>query len=66
MQSWSLGFVSAFNAYQLKQSEDVSKGTNNAGLLAWLDNYCRANPLDTISRATDALVLELLKRSGAF
>jgi hypothetical protein len=32
--------------------------------LAWMDTYCRSNPLDKIKGALDVLVGELLKRAN--
>src|SRR5271154_2918241 len=32
------------------------------GLLAWIDNYCAAHPLDSIASATFALTAELRRR----
>lgn len=64
--SWLVGYVTAVNKYALTNAPDVSAGTDLPGMSAWMTNYCRANPLDTVSKATGRLVIELLKRSGAF
>jgi hypothetical protein len=64
--SWVLGYLSAYNSYALKHSSDITQGTDNSGVLAWIDNYCRDNPLENIRSATDALIIELQKRSGAY
>ena len=34
---------------------DFLVGTDFDGLMVWIDNYCRANPLDTIGAAEVAL-----------
>jgi hypothetical protein len=62
---WILGFVTAVNRYALMIDDNVARGTNAEGLFAWVDNYCRAHPLDNIATATDNLIGELQRRSGA-
>ncbi len=56
---WIFGFVTAAAYYT---RSDFAKNTDNDGLLGWIDNYCRDNPLDDISDATVALVKALKKR----
>jgi hypothetical protein len=63
--SWLLGYVTAFNRYWLSIDKNVAQGTNAEGLIAWMDNYCQAHPLDNISKAADNLIDELLRTSGA-
>jgi hypothetical protein len=60
---WVAGFISAFNLYQAT-TPDVTKDTDINGVLAWIDNYCGAHPLNQISTATVALVRELYQRAG--
>lgn len=65
MESWTLGYITGFNAYGLPDTvatADVSGNASSEALFAWLDNYCRANPLDTLHVATDKLINELLGR----
>lgn len=63
--SWVMGFVTAFNNYGEPQppSGNISGGTDADGLLSWIDAYCQANPLDTVFRASAALIRELQRRS---
>jgi hypothetical protein len=42
---------------------DVLVGTNFDGLMAWIDNYCRANPLDLVGTAALKLFDELKSRA---
>ena len=63
LQGWLLGFVSGYNAYG-SSSGNVANGGNGTALLAWVDNYCRANPLDVLPQAGMALVRELRSRKG--
>lgn len=60
--SWVLGYVTAFNNYAEHQSGNISAGTDSDGLFSWIDAYCRANPLDTLLRASGALIRELERR----
>jgi len=33
--------------------------TDPAGLTAWIDNWCKANPLKSMAKAAEALSVEL-------
>jgi hypothetical protein len=63
--SWAIGYLSGINqvisAYEKK---DILIRQDAQALLAWLDNYCRANPLETVGKALDLLTDELVKRAG--
>jgi hypothetical protein len=64
MQSWVLGFVSAYNVYGPDSSGNLTAGTDSNGLFAWVDNYCQTHPLDSLAQAADQLVITLrLRRS---
>jgi hypothetical protein len=58
---WLLGYLSA--SASLKQ-KDILKGTDSASIFVWVQNYCRANPLDKIPDAANELFEELVKRKG--
>jgi len=60
---WVSGFISAFN-YYTSSSGNVSNGIDANGIMAWVDNYCAAHPLDTIATATIELVSDLSKKAG--
>ncbi|MFB3105746.1 MAG: hypothetical protein ACE1ZA_12615 [Pseudomonadales bacterium] len=65
---WVLGWISAAGYYA------VAKGiANDSGLLvtidsqaivAWVDDYCRRKPLNTVAHAAEAAVKELAERAG--
>lgn len=55
--NWVLGYLTAIND---ASDIDVSDGTDIAGLRAWIDNYCQANPLQPIYQAANALAGERL------
>jgi hypothetical protein len=61
--AWVSGFLSAFDYYG-NGSGNVGNDIDANGILAWIDNYCVAHPLDSIATATIALVSELSKRAG--
>ena len=62
---WVLGFITAFNRYALVTDRNVALGTNADGMVAWIDNYCRAHPLDSIATTAENLTGELQARSRA-
>lgn len=61
LEGWVLGFVSGYNVYEDPKG-NVAPGVSGLGLLAWVDQYCAANPLDTLFTAGVKLVIELRKR----
>jgi hypothetical protein len=50
---WVLGYVSAAGEFL------NLRDTDSRGISAWVDNYCRDNPLKSIGNAAMALVKEL-------
>jgi len=62
LQGWVLGYVSGRNRYAVGIDTHLGAGTSATSLLAWIDQYCTANPLDPISRAAHGLVAELERR----
>jgi hypothetical protein len=63
---WVLGYLTASNAYLLTHDESVAKGMDNIALLAWIDNFCAANPLENIAHATEKLLQVAMKKNGTF
>jgi len=63
LEGWVLGFVTGQNAYR-SGGGDVAHGTPGAGLVAWVDQYCAANPLDSVTTASFKLIKELDRRSS--
>jgi hypothetical protein len=45
---WVLGYVTGANAFFLTHDPHLAKGIDNTALLAWLDNYCHSNPLESL------------------
>jgi hypothetical protein len=64
-ESWVLGFVSGVNSgaggFGLSRLSNAGEDTDAAGMFAWLDNYCRAHPLEKLVGATEQLWLALQK-----
>lgn len=60
--SWVQGFITGVN-YQIALPEEtnslVGQDLSAASVVAWLENYCRANPQDYLADAAGALVAEL-------
>ena len=57
---WVAGYMSGANSDS--SYPDVLLGKDLAWLIGWIDNYCRANPLNNIGSAAASLIVEL--RSG--
>ena len=64
LESWALGFVSGFNFYSPDSRGDIAPNTDAKALLSWVDQYCRAKPLDNVLHATTKLVRELKARAA--
>jgi hypothetical protein len=62
LESWVLGLVSGRNAYG-PGNGDLAPGVNAEGLIGWVDQYCAANPLDSVTAAGFKLVKELERRA---
>jgi hypothetical protein len=57
-QGWIHGFITAMAVESDKVNAAIHR-TDPKGLDAWIDNWCKANPLKTIARAAGALAVEL-------
>ena len=57
--TWVLGYVTGMNWVDYSEPDFLMK-TDAFGILAWVDNYCRTHPVDTINRAASEVV-EFLK-----
>ena len=61
-EQWIIGFMSgigAANTYLADGRFDPLARTDAQGVWAWIDNFCRANTVDKLSRAGQLLSLEL-------
>ncbi|MGV8057793.1 MAG: hypothetical protein AB2L12_07210 [Smithellaceae bacterium] len=59
---WVAGYLTAINEH-IAVRANIAKGIDPAAWDLWINNYCDANPLESLSSATTVLVTELLKRS---
>ena len=59
-KGWLLDFVSGANIYG---NSDILAGADAQAIYGWVDNYCRAHPLDRVFDGAVALVSELLRRA---
>ena len=64
LRAWLGGFLSALNATGYSGDKDLTEGMNVTGLDQWVSNYCAANPLNTVARASAELAKELKTRQG--
>lgn len=62
MQAWVDGFLSGQNLMSEAPDILVDK-PNSTAFYAWIDNYCAANPLDSIAQASVKLRIELESRA---
>jgi hypothetical protein len=66
MEDWIAGYLSAFNSLtDDPATPDFLKDEDWDGLIAWIDNYCAARPLDKLETAGRSLVLELAEHHMA-
>jgi hypothetical protein len=63
LQSWVLGYLTSVNANLLSVNQDVTGGAAPDALFTWIDNYCAAHPLDSLARATGAMLDSYLANS---
>jgi len=62
-QAWIDGFLSGYNSASDGTDFLIPKPSSIA-YYAWVDNYCRDKPLDTLALAVFALKRELASRAG--
>nr|TFG52931.1 MAG: hypothetical protein E4H34_04365 [Hyphomicrobiales bacterium] len=59
-EQWVFGYVTAVNNWLLPgdrgAARDLAEGANAAGVLAWMDEYCLANPGANVGNAVALLV----------
>jgi len=60
-QLWVAGFLSGLN-YESDPSGDPLVGIDFGGIAAWIDNYCRENPLKFITNASIDLMKSKTRR----
>ncbi len=63
-RAWVLGYVSGLNLSGIEKM-NVLGATSAEQIYAWMDNYCRQNPLDDVTHGGNKLFFELLARAKA-
>ncbi len=63
---WMSGYITGVNNRRAiadpNKESNLGSGLDSESMLLWLENYCRANPLNNLENAAGALVSELIKR----
>ena len=55
---WVAGYLTAYNAL-VPDTFDVLGNSDMASVKLWLENYCKANPLEKLPTAMEVLINEL-------
>ena len=61
---WVLGFLSGANIESESSTPDFLDGTDSGGIVAYMDNYCGAHPLDPLWKGAVQLRIELGARAN--
>lgn len=64
--NWIFGFISSYNHYHsvsIYGKNGVFKNTDYQAIAAWMDNYCKQNPLLSPYQGTVQLIEELKQQS---
>ena len=60
-EHWLMGYISGINSAK-RGKADFSNGVDPQGLIQWIENYCKENPLSNFGSAVDAMLEELNKK----
>ena len=58
LEGWVEGYITAMAVESDRVNAAIHR-TDPAGLTAWIDNWCKANPLKSMAKAAEALSVEL-------
>ena len=66
-QTWLTGYLSGINIGYLtwaniKNQDPLDRLSSMAAAYAWMDNWCRKNPLEGVDDGGQALFIELIKK----
>ena len=61
-KAWLLGFLSGLNADYSAHKNALAQLTSADQAISWVNNYCRANPLNSVVEAAYLLMKELKQR----
>lgn len=60
-RAWLDGYVSGI---AVESNKNILSQTDSESLALWMDNYCKSNPLESLSSGGYKLSVELAKRQG--
>ena len=63
-QSWLAGYLSGLNmgAWVQLNRDPLDRLSSMAQAYAWMDNWCKKNPLERVSSGGMTLIMELIER----
>ena len=59
---WVVKYIAGDDWVDIPRSGSLAK-VNAEGMLGWVDNYCRAHPINNVQWAAEQLVIELIVRT---
>lgn len=59
--AWVSGYVTAYNR-QTPNTYDIMSGRGSSEVIPWLDQWCKLNPSKTLSKAMEALTMDLFSK----
>jgi hypothetical protein len=62
IMGWLQGYFTALNQYDSRTGGDIAMDIKEREWMAWIYNYCRTHPLETLIQAGPALANALLER----
>ena len=63
---WVTGYLSGINgAGFYPDGTDFIEGVSAAQIFLWMNNYCKANPLNTVPQGANQLIRELYTKAKA-
>ena len=61
-EAWLTGFLTGANVWG-DFDTDILKNVDTTAVSAWIDNYCKANPLEKLNKAVTQLIRDLADRA---
>ena len=64
-KAWLMGYLTGVNMshFAIRKADLLSALSSAEQVFAWMDNYCKANPLNKIGHGGFDLMMELIERS---
>lgn len=59
--SWLIGYLNGVAAWA---DVDILYNADGESLMLWMDNYCKANPLESVAAGGAVLGVELIKKNS--